>query len=330
MGRVKSRVSPVGLGAGSSNPPIHIPTDSVGHALRPGPFWSGASELAFVDPSIPDLGTVLCNLRPEVEAIVLNREMRPSRQIARALEGRDGLDALHVIAHGAPGRVSFAAGEWSADTLERDAAELASIGAALAESGGLLLWSCNAGAGVVGTNFIDALSDVTGAPVAAATGLVGSTEQGRVWKLNLQTRRAAARPPLGEVGMVNYAAVLAVPLISTGKGERLTIFGRWPAGTAAGTYFVVLNDGGTLNVIGQFIVPANFGGTFAISEALPAGRYAVGPRSPGPNTIAVYNGTWHPAGNNAGSWSVSDFNAAITASLNNPVEVTPRQSDRGA
>ncbi len=69
-------------------------------------------EILFVDPLVPDLGSVLGNLRPEVEAIMLDRRSPAARQIAAALEGREGLDAVHVMAHGAPGRVSFAAGEW--------------------------------------------------------------------------------------------------------------------------------------------------------------------------------------------------------------------------
>jgi len=59
---------------------------------------------------------------------VLDRVAPPARQMALALEGRDGLDAVHVIAHGAPGRVSFAAGEWSAQTLEDNGVDLATIG----------------------------------------------------------------------------------------------------------------------------------------------------------------------------------------------------------
>ncbi|ESY78257.1 hypothetical protein X740_21750 [Mesorhizobium sp. LNHC221B00] len=288
-----------------------------------------ASELLFVDPSVSDLDTILRNLRPGVEAIVLDTERPAARQMARALEGRGGLDAVHVIAHGAPGRVSFAAGEWSLETLEDDQVDLATIGHALGGSGELLLWSCNAGAGAAGIDLIDVLSHSAGAPVAAANDVVGSQALGGDWKLNVRTGDAAARPPLTEVGVMSYAAVLAVPLTSTGQGERLTIFGGWPAGTAAGTYFIVLNDGGTLNVIGQFIVPANFGGTFAISEALPAGSYVVGPSAPGPNTIAVHNGSWRSTGNNAGSWSVGDFNPAITATLNNTGDATPNQTGRG-
>ncbi|QKC78798.1 DUF4347 domain-containing protein [Mesorhizobium erdmanii] len=294
-------------------------------APRPRP-----SELLFVDPSVSDLGTILANLRPQVEAIVLDAARPAARQIALALEGRDDLDAVHVIAHGAPGRVSFAAGEWSARTLDDDAVDLAAIGQALDGLGELLLWSCNAGAGAAGTDFIDALARAAGAPVAAANNLIGAPALGGDWKLNVRTTEAAARPPLTRGGVMNYAAVLAVPLTSTGQGERLNVFGQWPAGTAAGTYFIVLNDGGTLNVIGQFIVPTNFGGTFAISEALPAGRYTVGPSAPGPSTIAVYNGRWSSSGNNAGTWSVGDFNPAISATLNKTGDVTPNQADRGA
>ncbi|TGU43653.1 DUF4347 domain-containing protein, partial [bacterium M00.F.Ca.ET.152.01.1.1] len=121
-----------------------------------------ASELLFVDPSVSDLGTILRNLRPEVEAIVLDGTTPPARQMARALEGRDGLEAVHVIAHGAPGRVSFAGGEWSARTLEDEADDLAAIGGVLRKGGDLRLWSCFAGAGDEGGAFVDGLARATG------------------------------------------------------------------------------------------------------------------------------------------------------------------------
>ena len=72
------------------------------------------SEIAFVDPSVDDVETIVHGLRPEVRAIVLDGLMPPARQMALALEGcRQDLDAVHIIAHGAPGRVNFPAGEWS-------------------------------------------------------------------------------------------------------------------------------------------------------------------------------------------------------------------------
>src|ERR1700730_8274644 len=74
-------------------------------------------EVLFIDPAVSDRGTILGNLRPGVEAILLDRTRPAAHQIAAALAGREGLGAVHIIAHGAPGRVSFAAGDWSAETL---------------------------------------------------------------------------------------------------------------------------------------------------------------------------------------------------------------------
>jgi hypothetical protein len=95
------------------------------------------SEILFVDPSIADIETVLGNLRPEVHAILLDRHVPASRQIAAALEGQSSLDAVHIMAHGSPGQVHFAAGAWSVDTLQDAAEDFAIIGRALAAAGEL-------------------------------------------------------------------------------------------------------------------------------------------------------------------------------------------------
>lgn len=123
----------------------------------------------------------------------------------------------------------------------------------------------------------------------------------------------------GAAGAAGHAGAFPVTLTSRGKGERLRIFGRWPAGTKAGTYFIACNSRGSLEILGKFIVPGDTAGTFAISEPLPAGTYTVGPTTPGPGTIAVYNGSWNQA---AEAWSVSDFNSTITATLNDTRNVS--------
>ncbi|MER9952498.1 DUF4347 domain-containing protein [Mesorhizobium sp. M0047] len=220
-----------------------------------------ARELVFVDPSVSDLGTILRNLRPEVEAIVLDAERPAARQMALALEGRS-LDAVHVIAHGAPGLVCFAAGEWSARTLDDDALDLAAIGQALGGFGELLLWSCNAGAGAAGTDFIDALSRAAGTPVAAANDLVGSPALGGDWKLNMRKEHAVARPPLTLGGIMNYAAVLAA--------IEITVSGLIPSGSMGGstTYFVVDKDHGA--IVGNINLPNMANKPFRITVRVPS------------------------------------------------------------
>jgi Domain of unknown function (DUF4347) len=274
-------------------------------------------ELLFVDPGVSDIETLLGHLRPEVEAILLDPFRPPARQMAAAVAGRHDLDAVHVIAHGAPGRVSFTAGGWSAATLEDEAEDLAAIGQALGAGRNVNLWSCQTAAGPAGAAFIAGLAQAAGADIAAASGLVGAAALGGGWELASLVGACVARAPLTDAGVAGYAGVFSVTLTSRGQRERLTIFGSWLAGTKAGTYFIVWNNSGALEVLGQFIVPVGLAGTFVISEPLPAGTYTLGPATPGPGTIAVYNGKWNETGPAAGTWSVSDFNPTLTATLNN-------------
>ena len=114
------------------------PSVSVGLRLEEHFMPKKMTEIAFIDPRVDDSEVLLAGLRPEVEGVLLDARDAAPRQMARALAGRRDVKAIHVVAHGAPGRVSFAAGEWSADTLADHAADFAAIGRALGEGGGLL------------------------------------------------------------------------------------------------------------------------------------------------------------------------------------------------
>jgi hypothetical protein len=215
------------------------------------------SEFLFVDPSVSDLDTILGNLRPEVEAIVLDAHKSAARQIAVALEGRRGVDAAHVIAHGAPGRVSFAAGDWSTESLEDVADDLASVGHALGPVGDLLLWSCNAGEGTRGRALVDALSRATGASVGAPTGPVGAAALGGSWELEVLSDCAPMiQPPLTAAGITQYAGICSEgPKGATGALVDNYIKVVWEETSAADTYFIVANDTGAQKVIGRFEIP---------------------------------------------------------------------------
>ncbi|MFD1981429.1 DUF4347 domain-containing protein [Mesorhizobium newzealandense] len=241
-----------------------------------------ASEILFVDPTVSDLQTVLGNVRPEVQAIVLDGRRPAAQQIAAALAGHAGLDAVHVIAHGAPGRVSFAAGVWSVETLDDDEVDLAGIGRALGADGDLVLWSCHVGAGTAGSRFVDALSRVAGAPVAAADNLVGSHALGGQWELAARLPRGLVRPPLTSVGMAGYAGVLF--------GNYVNI--KFPASTAPNRYHIVVNIDGTRTIIGDFTVPkGTFAGSLSVSVSV-SGSFTISGTSSGmssPGSIGLFS-----------------------------------------
>ena len=65
--------------------------------------------------------------------------------------------------------VSFAAADWSSETLDFSSDDFAAIGRALPMRTAIFnLWSCRAGAGAKGAEFIADLALSTGAAIAAA------------------------------------------------------------------------------------------------------------------------------------------------------------------
>ena len=166
-------------------------------------------EIAFIDRNVDDLGTLLAGIRPEVEAILLSKDEPAPCQMACAMRGREGLEAIHVIAHGRAGEVGFAAGALSLESLAGYAVDLGAIGRALGDDGELLLWSCDTAVGARGSAFLKALESATGAEVRAATGIIGSPLRGGKWRLDNSSANETVAAPLTAHGMASYAGVLA-------------------------------------------------------------------------------------------------------------------------
>jgi len=264
VSQILSRVPRGGVGARSDGRQIHpLPDAATGRPnARTDAPRAHASEILFVDPTVSDLGTILRNLRPEVEAILLDAKRPAARQMARALEGRDGLAAVHVIAHGAPGRVSFAGGEWSEETLGRDAGELAAVGRALEEGGELRLWSCETGKGAGGAAFIEGLERATGADVAASRGLVGAAALGGAWEVANKVPRFPQQSPLTGGGLEVYGGLLV--------GVRRIISGDVPYDPADNVTYVVVNSRDK-RVVATFSLPGHANiPKFSITVTVPS------------------------------------------------------------
>ena len=168
---------------------------------------------------------LLAGLRPDVQPILLNAAEPAPRQMASALAGRGGLDAIHIIAHGAPGEVRFAAGALSADSVDEHAADLAALGARLGRNASLMLWTCETGQAERGQDFVAALASASGAQVAASTRLVGAAARGGCWELDGACTATLVRAPLTAAGAAAYAGVMVPtppPTPRTWKGSGST------------------------------------------------------------------------------------------------------------
>lgn len=106
-------------------------------------------------------------------------------QLARWAAGNEGLDALHLLCHGAPGRLMLGARTLDraalADPQVQDA--LAAIGLSLRAGGALLLYSCHVAEGEEGRSFVAELASAMEVSVFASSGLVGAAVEGASWTL---------------------------------------------------------------------------------------------------------------------------------------------------
>ena len=168
-----------------------------------------AKQILFIDSAVADAPTLLKGLDPAVEVLLLD-EGQGLERIAARLEGRHGIDAIHLISHGEPGALLLGGSRVEQANLQNYSDELASIGEALSEDGDLLVYGCNVAAGDPGGAFVRRLGEMTGADVAASDDSTGAADLGGDWELEKSVGEIGSSAALLTTGYENYSKLLAV------------------------------------------------------------------------------------------------------------------------
>ncbi|TAN52255.1 MAG: DUF4347 domain-containing protein, partial [Methylococcaceae bacterium] len=206
------------------------------HSTTPNTPEAGqVREVAFIAPGLADTDTLLANLRPGVEAVLLEPGRDGLARMAAWAKDHHGYAAIHALSHGAPGEILLGAGVLDAATLASQAETLAAIGKALTPDGDLLLYGCEVAAGGKGQDFIDQLAQLTGADVAASDDLTGL---GGDWLLERHSGPVRAEA----LAVAGYAHALTPGRLVVGDGS---------GGGGAGYYLPGGNGGGDADVLGQ-------------------------------------------------------------------------------
>ena len=149
------------------------------------------SELVFVDSGVEDHQALLADLQSadsntrELEVVLLDSERDGIQQISEILEGREDLDAVHIVSHGTEGAVQLGSTWLSGENLGAYESAIAGWGDALSQKADLLFYGCDLAGGASGAAFVESLSGLTGADVAASTDATGSAILGGDWDLEL-------------------------------------------------------------------------------------------------------------------------------------------------
>jgi hypothetical protein len=149
-----------------------------------------------------------------IEVLVLDADTDGIAQISAALAGRDNLATLHILSHGANGELRLGSTTLNASTLSARSVEIASWGNALTETGDILLYGCDVAADASGRAFVQQLSALTGADVAASANATGNANSGGDWNLEVEAGAIESALALGANATQHWTGLLANPVLS--------------------------------------------------------------------------------------------------------------------
>ena len=138
---------------------------------------SSDRELVVISSSVKDMGSILEQLSPTQEVLVLEQNNGLDELNTYLQEHENVYSAIHFISHGNAGEIVINGEIISNDNFE--AAEWAEIGKSLTADGDILFYGCDIAQNEAGETLINRIAEVTNADVAASsdrTGFAGNWE----------------------------------------------------------------------------------------------------------------------------------------------------------
>jgi hypothetical protein len=170
-------------------------------------------QIVFVDSAVEDWQSLAVGVKAGTEVILVDRARDGIEQIAEALQSRKGIESVHIISHGESGSLQLGQTRLNSDNLEtyRDSLKqwFSSSVNSLQNRFEILLYGCNVAAGKKGEAFVQKLSKLTKANIAASFDITGSAQKGGNWVLEYATVAIKTGLAIEPEVMANYAHTLA-------------------------------------------------------------------------------------------------------------------------
>ncbi|NEU80298.1 DUF4347 domain-containing protein [Nostoc sp. UIC 10630] len=197
------------------------------HALLVGGDWestplSVGKQIVFIDPSVEDYQNLLAGVAANIEIVLLDGNQDGVSQMGEFLAQQNNVSAVHVVTHGQPGIVQLGTTQLSSDNLAEYGSQLQGWADALAEDADILFYGCNLAQGAQGKAFVDELSWLTGADVAASNDLTGAASRGGDWDLEINEGEIGAPVVFDSATLQTYDGLLAVSVSLTGNTATFT------------------------------------------------------------------------------------------------------------
>ncbi|NJK65983.1 MAG: DUF4347 domain-containing protein, partial [Microcoleus sp. SU_5_3] len=225
-------------------------------------------QLLFVDTKVKDYQYLTESTNSDTEVIVLRDDRDGIEQITEKLKQSKNVAAIHILSHGETANVQIGATELNLSNIEvyRDCLEtwfaLPAIepnsNSQITAKPEILLYGCNVAATEAGIAFVQRLSQLTGAAVAASDNLTGNAALGGDWELEVTTGEIETPVAFSAEARESYASVLAT--FSVTSNADTNTFGSLRNAIA------IANASGGADIIDL----SGISGTITLTTPLPA------------------------------------------------------------
>jgi hypothetical protein len=150
--------------------------------------------LVLIDSGVEDYESIAARVLPGQQVVIIDSTKNGIEQITSELEKyastNGAIDSVHIISHGNSGSLQLGNTALDSDNIEQYKSQLEKWQTSLDSEADIKLYGCDVAAGE-GATFVDRLSQLTGADVAASTNLTG---RGGDW--NLEFAKGPIESPL--------------------------------------------------------------------------------------------------------------------------------------
>lgn len=164
--------------------------------------------IIFIESDIKGYESLITGGNAGAEIVVLDPSRNGVDQISAVLAGHSKISSLQIISHGTSGNLHLGTADLNLNTLSQYQDKLTGWTGTLTDSADILLYGCDVASGSQGSAFIQQLSTLTHADVAASSNLTGSQALGGDWILEQTTGSIESGLGIQAATLQNYDAVL--------------------------------------------------------------------------------------------------------------------------
>lgn len=178
---------------------------------------SNETEIVVVDASVEAGDELMRLVRPGAEIALLDSNRDPLEQIDSLLHGRSNVRTLHIVSHGQAGQLRLGGQTIDFEGLVHNADLIRSWRAAFTADADILVYGCETAAGEAGARFLETLSRLTGADVAASVDRTGNPQRGGDWELERVVGEVESGLLASVAALQSIDAVLGVTIRAAGS-----------------------------------------------------------------------------------------------------------------